>query len=61
MEDQGSWYQTGQHECLLSYFIAVAEHGREDALQQRQHVFIGLEQAAHRLQLHHVAVGTFSD
>lgn len=46
---------------VTSYFIAVTEHRGEDSLQQRQDVFVRLEQAAHRLQLHHSAVRTFSN
>lgn len=41
--------------------VAVAEHGREDLLQQRQDVFVRLEETGRLLQLHHVHVGTFGN
>lgn len=44
-----------------SYLVAVAEHGREDRLQQGQDVFVRLEQTAHRLQLDHAAVRPLGD
>lgn len=40
------------------YLVAVAEHGREDALQERQDVLVGLKEAAHAPQLDHGAVRT---
>lgn len=56
-----TFISVGNGSFLRSYFIAVTEHRSEDSLQQRQDVFVRLKQAAHRLQLHHAGVRTFSD
>ena len=50
-----------QGSSASTYLVAVAEQGREDVLQQRQDVLVGLEQAGQRLQPHHARVRALRD
>lgn len=42
--------------CIDANLITVTEHGGENILQERQHMFVSFKQTPHRLQFHDLCI-----